>query len=180
MTPEEKQRYYDDFIIKTWHQDTQFKTWVNNLKVLNRKLKKGYDPFHQSCYYITFYELLTEGIGYSEPVPTPPIWGNSPDESTEYLKVVNLALLEIKSDLTDIEFEIIEYKRHFACHIFQDRYEYTIRKNGTLGTDRKGKNLDELRVGIDRTIERHGGDRKFDKYLTEKFYLKIKAIPQIR
>lgn len=175
MTPEERQRFNDNYIIKTFHQDTQIRNWMDNLFTLNQKLNKNYDQFYQSCFYITLYELLNEGLKYIEAISVPFVWGDSPNKSDKYFETINKAL-KIKFGLSEIELQVIEYKRHCACHIFQDSYEYRIKEDDKLFDQRKGKDLDELRVQIDKLIDQYGGDKAFDMYLTGRIYSAIESL----
>lgn len=164
------QKFKRDYGLKTLVQEAQFEQWLKFFFYLNQKLHEEYDTIYQMSFYIKLYEVLTEGLQYAKKVfqnVSPEI---NPDKANWYKNLIG-GLLEIRLTFSDDEFEFIEYKRHSASHIFQDKYEVDIKKNGTLKTNYKnGETLDEVTLRFQKLIMKHGSDKDFDVYVTDKLY----------
>jgi hypothetical protein len=114
--------------------------------------------------------LSTEGIEYAKNVLANLSIEIDEEKVNWYNKLIQ-GLVKIKLTLSDDEFEFIEYKRHSASHIFQDKYEVEIKKNGKLKTNyRGGEALDEINMRFKKLLLKHGSDKGFDLYITGKLH----------
>ncbi|HVX92532.1 MAG TPA: hypothetical protein VHA74_00265 [Candidatus Dojkabacteria bacterium] len=163
-----------DFIIKTFVQETQFEQWLKLFFFLNNELSEKYDFIYQDAFYTKFYELFTEGFVYANKVLDALQDGDNEDKRNWYIKLID-GLKNIKSELTDIEFEYIEYKRHNACHIFQNSYEH-IQENLRIKKERNGKKLQDIKKGLQELILKHGSDKNIDYHINKKLQEKLKLL----
>ena len=81
----------------------------------------------------------------------------------------------IKNELSDTEFEYIEYRRHNACHIFQNSYEH-IQENLRIKKERNGKKLQDIQKGIQALILKHGSDKDIDDFINAKLQTKLTGL----
>jgi len=160
-----------DFTIKTAVQEKQFEQWLKLFFFLNNELKEKYDFVYQDAFYIKLYELFTEGLVYANKILKAIDKNKNFEKHSWYLKLVE-GLETIKLEIAEIEFEYIEYRRHNACHIFQDNYEI-IQENLKIKKERKGKNLHVLNKELMKLISKYGSDRKLDDYLNNKLQPKL-------
>lgn len=164
-----------DFTIKTFVQEEQFYQWLKNFFFLNNELRLDYNSIYQDKFYVVFYELLTVGVVYAHKVFESLKKGDNTGK-TEWYKDLNNGLKALKAKLSDDEFDFVEYKRHNACHIFQNHYETQILANGKIKKERKGKNIDELSLAFKKILLKHGSDKNFDIYLTQKLHPLIEEL----
>lgn len=158
-------------IVKTLVQEQLFGQWLRNFFFLNKKLYEEYDTIYQKTYYTKLYGLLTEGLEYAKKALSYLQGGENIEKLNWYQMLVD-GLQGIKSDLSEIEFQFIEYKRHSACHIFQEQYESQLTRKGKVKQFRKNKHLNIVNAELSSIILKHGSDKKFDLYLIEKLYFK--------
>ena len=90
----------------------------------------------------------------------------------KYTSIIQIetSLNEMKSIFTREELEYIEYRRHNASHIFQNKYEKQLKKNGDILTERKGISIDKINDDFQQLLRKHGSDRGFDKYMLNKLF----------
>jgi hypothetical protein len=164
------EKFKRDYGLKILVQESQFEQWLMFFFYLNEELHKGYDTIYQSSFYIKLYELLNEGSAYAKEV-LDSLSSRVNVEKIKWYNKLDKGLSEIRSTFSDDEFEFIEYKRHSASHIFQNKYEVEIKKNGSLKTKYKNsESLDEINSRFQKIILKHGSDKNFDIYVTTKLY----------
>jgi hypothetical protein len=100
--------------------------------------------------------------------------GENDTKRNWYVNLID-GLNSIKSDLTDQEFEYVQYRRHHACHIFQNSYEY-IQDNLRIKKERNGRELQEIQKGLQELILKHGSDKSIDYHINEKVQKKLAAL----
>lgn len=145
-----------------------FEQWLTKIFFLNDSLNKEYNTIYQDHYYILIYNLLTEGKSHLEQV-IESINGCENQYKVQFYDKLHKALLELKSSLKEEEYYYLEYRRHCACHIFQDGYEI-IKDNGKIKQERGNVNLVKLHQSLEDIIVRYNGDKGFDLYITKLFY----------
>ena len=160
-----------DFVIKTFVQDTQFEQWLRTFFFLNNELSVEYNFVYQEAFYTKLYGLLTEGIDFGNKLLDKLQKQSNHKKSNWYFKLID-GLNNIKSELSQTEFEYIEYRRHIACHIFQNSYEY-IQENLQIKKVRKGEKLRDIQVRIKTLILKHGSDKNIDHFLNRKLQYRI-------
>jgi hypothetical protein len=160
-----------DFIIKTFVQQTQFEQWLKSFFYLNTELSKEYDFIYQDEFYTKFYELFTEGLVFANKILDALQTGRNTDKRDWYLELIS-GLNKIKTELTDSEFEYIQYRRHSSCHIFQNSYEL-IQDNLKIKKERNGGQLQEIQKDIQGLILTHGSDKNIDHHINGKLQNKI-------
>lgn len=145
-----------------------FEQWVRKLFYLNNNLNKEYDSIYQDQYYILIYNLLTEGKSHIVQVMES-IKESDNKYIIEFYDKLYKAILEMESSLNEDENFYLEYRRHGACHIFQDQYEI-IQENGKIKEKRKNISLVKLHQSLENVINKYEGDNGFDLYLNKLFY----------
>ena len=155
-----------DFIIKTLVQQTQFEQWLKSFFYLNNELIKEYDFIYQDEFYTKFYELFTEGLAFANKVLDALKTGSNVDKLNWYIKLIE-GLNKIRAELTDPEFEYIQYRRHSSCHIFQNSYEL-IQDNLRIKKERNGRQLQDIQKDLQGLILKYGSDRNIDLHINEK------------
>lgn len=166
MNRVEWEYHKSDFVLKTLVQQEQFAQWLRHFFLLSVELENEYDTIYQELFYVKFYELLGEGVEYATRVSG--VVTNSPNQKKDkwYARLLK-GLDEMKSMLAEVEVNYIEYRRHIACHIFQNSYE-VIQESLKIKRIRKEKDLDQLRDSFAALILEHGSDKSIDEYLNKK------------
>lgn len=160
-----------DFIIKTLVQQKQFEQWLKSFFFLNNELREKYDFIYQDEFYTKFYELFTEGLEFANKVWDALQIGGNDDKRNWYLTLID-GLNKIRAELTDPEFEYIQYRRHGSCHIFQNSYEF-IQDNLRIKKERNGRPLQDIQKDINELIIKHGSDKSIDLFINKKLQNKI-------
>ena len=160
-----------EFTVKTLVQEKQFEQWLKLFFFLNDELSKEYDFIYQDEFYTKFYELFTEGIVYAKKVLDVLKPGDNDDKYSWYVKLTE-GLNKIRLEITDPEFEYIQYRRHGSCHLFQNSYEF-IQDNLRIKKDRNGKQLQEIRKDLQELILKYGSDRNIDQHINAKLQNKL-------
>jgi hypothetical protein len=163
------EQFKRDYGLKVLVQESQFTQWLQFFFYLSQELHKEYDSIYQDAFYVKLYELLTEGVAYAEDVKSNVTPGIN-DEKIKWYKTLIAGLTNLRSLFSDEEFEFIQYKRHSASHIFQDKYEIGIKKNGSLKTHYKDESLADISLRFQTILLTHGSDKNFDLYVTRKLY----------
>ena len=172
-----KEEFKRDFIIKTLVQQTQFEQWLRYFFFLNNELIEKCDFVYQDAFYIKFYELFTKGLVYANKVLERLQKGHNTNKFEWYVKLID-GLNNIMSELTEEEFEYIEYRRHNSCHIFQNRYEH-IQENLGIKKDRNGKKLQDINASLKRVISKHGSDKNIDTFINSKLQHKLTDLHRV-
>jgi hypothetical protein len=176
MDKKEFEKFKRDYALKTLVQEAQFGQWLRFFFYLNHKLNEEYDTIYQMSYYVKLYELLTEGLEYAKMVLSNLSIEISKGK-VDWYNILIEGLSEIKVQMSDEEFEFLEYKRHSASHIFQNKYEVSIKKDGKRKTTYKnGETLDDIADKFKELLIKHGSDKHFDIYLTSKLYPMISSL----
>ena len=165
-----------DFIIKTLVQQKQFEQWLKSFFFLNNELNNKYDFIYQDAFYTKFYELFTEGLVFANKVLYALQRGDNDNNRNWYLKLID-GLNNIKKELTDEEFEYIQYRRHSACHIFQNSYEL-IQDNLRIKKERNGRDLQNVQKDLKGLILKYGSDKKIDTHINKKVQKNLTALYQ--
>jgi hypothetical protein len=160
-----------EFTYKILNQKVQFEDWLVIFFHLNDSLNKKFNSVYQSSYYVKLYELLTEGLEYAKHHMEISKKVQNERLGNWYETLVN-GLLNLKKEISEDEFEFIHYKRHHACHIFQDSYEIQLNKKDIINRN-KGF---ELKKQFYSLILIHGTEENFDKYIFKKLNPKIVSI----
>lgn len=160
-----------DFIIKTLVQEKQFEQWLKSFFFLSHELIEKYDFIYQDEFYTKFYELFTQGLVFANKVLDAIQIGDNDEKRNWYLMLIN-GLNEIRAELTDPEFEYIQYRRHGSCHIFQNSYEF-IQDNLRIKKERNGRPLQEIKKDLQELIITHGSDKNIDFAINNKIQNKI-------
>ncbi len=166
------------YSIQILQQQEQFWQWVRQLFFLNDSLNKEYNFLYCKLLYVNLSELFTEGERYAVEVARILKKGHNKIKYRIYTRL-NTAISDIKSAFTDEEYRYIEYRRHNACHIFQDGYE-EIKQNGEVKvnkrhlSDRSG-NKYEMRISdISKDnqfiLGKYVSDQGFDEHLISIIY----------
>ncbi len=164
------EKFKRDYALRLLVQETQFGQWLNYFFYLNDELSKEYDSIYQQSFYVKLYELLTEGLDHAKLFSENLLPEVNPQKLSWYKCLIEMLLI-IRTEVFDDEFEFIEYKRHSSSHIFQNKYEVDIKKNGTLKTTYKnGISLDEVTKRFQQLLLKHGSDKDFDLYINKKLY----------
>lgn len=174
MKPQDKY----DFTIKILTQRAQFEQWLRIFFYLDNRLNSEFDSVYESTYYIKLYELLTSGLDYAN--KTLNILKNVNNENLErWYEILVNGLLTLKGEISETELEFIRYKRHNACHIFQDSYEINVNKKVLIERTNRFK----LKKHFHLLLDKHGTEDEFYKYLfsklhpiTIKIYKELQAI----
>ena len=161
------EKFHEDYWHKLHVQNGQFFDWLTKTFWFSNELQKSYNRFYQELFIIHIYQLLTEGKVYIEKNLS--IKTESSNDFGKF-KELERSILKIESTLTEYEMEYIEHARHCSCHIFQNKYEKELKKDGTIKTKRKGKEIDELRCNISKVHRRQYDDSNFNKYFNDKMY----------
>lgn len=155
-----------EIIVKTLVREIQFEQWLKTLFFTSDYLLTSYDLTYQESFYIKFYELLNDGFNYANEVLLAlEITDN--EKKKKFYSTLIKGIANIKSLLSEIELDYIEYRRHTACHIFQDSYEH-IKDSYEIRSTRKNKPLDDINVNLKKLIKKHGSDRDIDDYINLK------------
>lgn len=165
---DDKMDIYKEAFLKITSQRKQFIQWLYKLFGLNNELHTEYNTFYQLLFYIVVYELLTEGRDYN----MRNIDSFKPKDDCHnkwFYDKIEEHLEKIRNSLSDEEYVFIEYKRHTACHIFQNQYEH-IQDNGKIKEKRKTQNIDDIVCKIETILLKHGGAKECDLYLHKKLY----------
>ncbi len=166
-----------DFIIKTLVQEKQFEQWVRILFFLNNELTNKYDFIYQDAFYTKLYELFNEGSVFINKILNSLNFGDNDEKRNLYSNLID-SLTQIRADLTEAEFEYIQYRRHNSCHIFQNSYEY-IQDNLRIKKERSGRKLQDIQKDLQDLISKHGSDENIDFYLNKKLQGKLSALYQL-
>ncbi|MBK5213465.1 MAG: hypothetical protein JJE55_07385 [Flavobacteriaceae bacterium] len=177
MDKKEFDNFKFDHILDIMADEALFGQWLGKFFYLNNALQKEYDTIYQNSFYITFYKLIYVGIGYTKSILTH-LEGSENLKNIEFYKEIFQSLTNLKSEFSESEFEFIEYKRHSASHIFQTGYQKKLLNNGTIKNTKNQKLLDVLDREFAQILIKHGFDRGFDKYMTDKLYPKILELEQ--
>lgn len=162
-------KYRSKYIFTVLAQQEQFAQWLRKLFFLNHELHTEYNSFYQEMFYIVFHQLITEGLEYIDKVI---LIQEKSNNEIKYRWTCELqqSLKLILSQLSESELDYIEYKRHNACHIFQNQYECQILKNGKLKDSRKDKKIEDLDKEFDLLLDKYGDDKGFDLHITSLLY----------
>lgn len=166
-----KDEFLRDFKIKMLVQQTQFEQWLRTLFYLNHQLIEKWDFVYQEMFYIKFYEATTEGLSYALKVFEHLRGGENENKLEWYDELIN-GLTNITSELEEDEYSYIEYRRHNACHIFQNSYEH-IQDNLKIKKYRKDKDLQKINIDLKQLLIKHGNDKNIDLYLNTKLQPKL-------
>lgn len=93
-----------------------FSQWCENLKELNDYLNNEFDKYYEKVFYVCLWELLINSQPYIASLP----------ERLRYSQHENLLemIAEIKQNITEDEYFMIQYYRNCTCHIFLNKYSY--------------------------------------------------------
>jgi len=166
-----KEDFKQDFIVQTIVQQTQFEQWLKYLFLLNNELTEKWNFVYQDMFYTKLYDLLIEGLTYANKVFESLQKGQNNNKIDWYAKLIE-ELNNIKSELTEEEFDYIEYRRHNSCHIFQNKYEH-IQKNLQIKTERDNRKLIDINISLKKIILKHGSDKDIDVYINSKLQNKL-------
>lgn len=111
-----------DYCLKIQVQEYQFSQWVTKFIFMGQELNKEYDVIYSGTFHIVFNELITSGINYTNDV-LGALEGNTNSEKISFYSTIGVSLNKMKSIFTPEELDYIEYRRHNAAHIFQNKYE---------------------------------------------------------
>ena len=159
---------------KTLVQREQLINWIKRLFYLNESLQKEYDSFYQQMYYIILQELISEGILYVQKVVNL-LSNDTESKNYKWFNSLLNSLIKIKKLFSEDELDFIEYKRHNACHIFQNHYE-RVQDNGKFKYERKNKDILVLQIKFQKILLKYNGDKGFDQYLTTSLHSEISNI----
>ena len=158
-------------------QQQQFEMWLKKLFYLNDALHKEYDLFYQELFIVILFQTITEGYSYLvNNLNT--ISKTKNKYWIDWHKRLIASIGEIKSKFTSNEFAYLEYRRHNACHIFQNGYEI-IQDNGTIKkerriTDKSGskysKDLQELELDFFKVLDKYSNDKGYDDHFRSLLY----------
>ena len=165
-----------DFIKKTLVQQKQFEQWLQSFFFLNNELSEKYDFIYQDEFYTKFYELSIEGLSFANKVLVTLQQGDYDQKRNWYSQLIN-GLNAIRTELTDPEFEYIQYRRHNSCHIFQNSYQF-IQDNLRIKKERNGRQLQDIRKDLQNLLFKYGSDKNIDFYLNQKLQGKLTALYQ--
>jgi len=154
--------------LKILVQQQQFFQWLRKFLYINESLHKEFDSVYQQMYYVMLNQLLVEGIPYTEKAVC-----SLSESDNKYMKewfgTLLASLNKIKTIFPEIELDYIEYKRHNACHIFQNHYEQ-IQEKGEIIRRRKKKDLVQIDNDFQSILEKYNCDAGFDAYITTTLY----------
>ncbi len=166
-----KEKFLENFKIKTLVQQAQFEQWLKSLFYINNELIKNWDFVYQEMFYIKLYEVTTEGLLYAHKVFDHLREGENKNKFEWYQELIS-SLTNIKSGLLEEEYLYIEYRRHNTCHIFQNSYEH-IQDNLKIKKIRKDKDLQVINSALKKLLIKHGSDKNTDIYLNDKLQSKL-------
>lgn len=154
--------------LKILTQQEQFFQWLKMYLYINESLHREFDSVYQQMYYILLNQLIEEGFPYVEKATR--ILNSSENiYMKEWFETLQNCLYKIKETFPENEWDYIEYKRHNACHIFQNHYEQ-IRDNGKIIRQRKKRDLTEIEKNFHSILLKYESDRGFDKHVTTTLY----------
>ena len=165
MEKRELENYLKDYNFKLRVQHEQFFDWLRKTFWFSNELQKSYNRFYQELFIVHIYQLITEGKEYIGKVLLV-----KKELSTDYdkYKEIETCIIRIESTLSDSEIDYIEHARHCTCHIFQNKYEKELKKNDTIKTTRKGREIDEIKYNIKEVQYNHYDKGGFNKYFNNK------------
>ncbi len=155
-----------DFTIQTIVHQKQFEQWLKFLFYLNDRLQKKYDIVYQESFYVKIYEVLTTGLKYAQDVYNCLLKGENV-KKTDWYSVFIDGFKTIKKTLNESEFLYIEYRRHIASHMFQNKYEH-IQEDLRIKKKRNNQDLVEINKILKRLLILHGSDKNLDIHLNNK------------
>jgi len=157
-----------EIILKIVGHNYLFEQWIIKVFYLNNSLHNEYDSFYQNQYYISIYNLFNEGWAHVKRVILS-VRDSKNIYIIQYYNKIDECINRLRLIFKDDEYYYLEYRRHGACHIFQDSYEM-IQDNGKIKTQRNNMSLPELTQNLQAVIKRYNGDKGFDLYLNITFY----------
>jgi len=154
-----------DFTLKMFTQKAQFEQWLRIFFYLDNRLNSEFDSVYESSYYIKLYELLTAGLDYANDALN--VLRNINNKNLEnWYETLVAGLVALKDEISETELEFIRYKRHNACHIFQDSYEIKINKKDLI----ERTNRFNLKQQFHQLLDKHETEDNFYKYLFSKLH----------
>lgn len=154
--------------LKIITQQEQFFQWLRMFLLINESLHKEFDSVYQQMYYVSLNQLMKEGIPYVEKA-TRLLKSGENKHLKEWFETLQNSLYKIKETFPENEWEYIEYKRHNACHIFQNHYEQ-IQDNGNIKSHRNSKEITEIDKNFQSILLKYKFDTGFDKHVTTTLY----------
>ena len=156
-----------DLIAQDYLKRELFFQWLRRFFFINNELENEFDSVYQNAFYVSFYELVTEGLKYCNETLTKLNETNSTRDIELFENIIE-GLNEFKSIFSISELQFIEYKRHSASHIFQDHYEKRFSENGKLIDKRKGRNIDDVNTELNAELLEKDFDSGFYDYMFKK------------
>jgi len=171
MNIEELDSFMKELSFDTIIHNNQIDNWLNKIFYIDRILEKEKNDIYLIYYFVLLAQLIEEGLIFCSRVVE--ICINSDAPRIKYLKLLIKSITKIKSIFSEKEIEYIFYLRHTACHIFQTGYEYQF-INGKLKTNRKDKNISDVKDMLFDVLEMHKNEEAF------KTYVHVKIHPYLR
>ncbi|MEA5128297.1 MAG: hypothetical protein VB074_08945 [Proteiniphilum sp.] len=162
------QSFRTEATLKILVQQQQFFQWLKKFLYINEFLHNEFDSVYQQMYYVMLNQLLVEGIPYTESAVRH-LRKSDNKYTQEWFETLLANLNKIKAMFPEKELDYIEYKRHNACHIFQNHYEQ-IQENGKIIHQRKKKDLVQIEKDFQSILKKYNGDAGFDKHVTITLY----------
>jgi len=144
-----------------------FFQWLRRFFFLNNELDKEFDSVYQNAFYVSYYELVTEGLNYCNETLTKLNEIKNKKDAELFEEIIE-GLNEFKSIFSSSELQFIEYKRHSASHIFQNHYEKRFSENGKLIDKRKGRSIDDINSELISELLEKDFDSGFYDHMFQK------------
>ncbi len=161
------------FIDKIISQKNHFDNWLKYLLHINIELNEEYNSIYQQAFYVKLYEMLTNGLIYAEQI-VEILHKTQNDNLLNWYQIIVNDLTYIKTQISEKELALIEYKRHRACHIFANAYEIQITKKYEIKRPDRFYKWDDF---TDLLIE-HGSEKEIDKYLFKKISILLSEMQE--
>ncbi|MEC5395309.1 hypothetical protein [Bergeyella sp. RCAD1439] len=140
------------FNLQTFKDFEDFENWLKILFYLNDSLQKEYDLIYQDSFYVKIYELLNDGLAYSQKILKNCHAKNETQNANWYSTLIT-QIENIQNQFSEEELQYIEYRRNKVCHIFLSGYD-RIKKDLSINKKRKNIDLEILQSNLYKVISK--------------------------
>lgn len=152
-----------------------FSQWCKNLIELNEFLSNKFDKYYEKVFYICLWEILINTQLYIESLIDISLKESHHDS---LLKMIT----EIKHEITDDEYFMLQYYRNCSCHIFLTKYSLLDENNNLKNIkqketfyDKNGKKYkltqSDIRKKVQNVIGKYGLEENlFKKNIRKRIY----------
>lgn len=152
-----------------------FSQWCKNLIEFNEFLSNKFDKYYEKVFYICLWEILINAQLYIESLIDISLKESYHDS---LLKMIT----EIKQEITDDEYFMLQYYRNCSCHIFLTKYSLLDENNNLKNIKQKETFYDkngnkykltqsDIRKKVQNVIGKYGLEENlFKKNIRKRIY----------